>query len=433
MQTIKLMVISIKNITISFNYYLKFLKTMKKTLFFSALLGMATLLTSCSDETKEVTLNVSTTTISVEAAQATASFNITADIDWRVSVSDNWVSAAPTAGNGDATIMLVVQANDLTTSRATKIIVTGGDKSHEISLNQAAKPATPTPPAKATISGKDSNCPEGTATVTLTAEASGATSFVWYNGTTVIAGATANTYAVSASGTYFAAGVNADGEGQKSNQKVVRIYDDCTDSGDFQYDDLLGSYTATGDPSITQNPGPRTWNSTVNEPENGRDQYYIFTGFGGTQINIGVDIVNSTLSPNTYSVVARTPDGAAEGYLGVFYVVYEGEVGDLILIRDYTIAWNGRTQTIDWTGQIDGYDVMAAVLAFDSATGDFLGAFTDGYANLVFTRDEANGIRMEGTRIEGVKDPATGLIQHDMFKNIRSVKQVSMKDVNLTR
>jgi hypothetical protein len=406
---------------------------MKKTLFLSALLGMAALLTSCSDDNKEVTLSISTDAINVEATQATASFNITTDSDWRVSVADNWVSAAPTAGNGDATVMLVIQANEANTPRATVLKVTAGEKGLEITVNQAAKPIPPTPPAKATISGKDSNCPEGTPTVTLTAEASGATSFIWYNGTTVIAGATANTYAVSASGTYFAAGVNADGEGLKSNQKVVRIYDDCSDSGDFQYADLLGNYTATGDPSLLQTPGPGTWNTSLNEPTNSNNDYYILRNFGGTAISMGISVMNGKLYPDTYSVVARNSEGTAEGLFKVFYIVYEGDMGDLILIDDLEIKWNGRTQTLDWTSQVDGNDVMGAVLAFDTTTGEFLGLFSEAYANLVMTKDGSSGVRMEGTRIEGVKDPATGLIQHDMFKNIRSVKQVSMKDLKLTR
>jgi hypothetical protein len=404
---------------------------MKKTLFFSALLGMATLFAACSEDNPEVTLNVSTAAITVEAAQATATFNITSNTDWNLSLSDNWVSAAPSTGSGDATVTVIVQANTTTSPRTALIRVTAGDKNREVTINQAANAGTPTPPAKATIAGKDSNCPEGTPTVTLTATASGATSFIWYNGTNVIAGNTGNTYEVSASGTYYATGVNADGEGAKSNPKTVRLYDDCSDSGDFQYADLLGNYSATGDPSLLQNPGPTTWNTSMVEPDGGRDVYYILSGWGGTNINVGIDIVGSTLVPNTYTMVARNADNTAQGYLCVFHIVQVDDVSDLILMQDYAIQWNGRTQTLDWSGEVSGSEVMMAVLAFDATTGEFLGLFSEAYANLVMTKTGANGsYRMEGTMLEGgVKDPATGLIQHDMFKNIRSVKRVS----NLTR
>ncbi|GHT72499.1 hypothetical protein FACS189456_1160 [Bacteroidia bacterium] len=78
------------------------------------------------------------------------------------------------------------------------------------------------PPAQAIVIGDAANaCP--TATVTLTASADGATSYKWYNGTSPINGETASTYVVTATGTYSAAGVNADGEGTKSEGIEVTI------------------------------------------------------------------------------------------------------------------------------------------------------------------------------------------------------------------
>jgi hypothetical protein len=411
---------------IQFPTNLKIKKTMRKTFFLSALLALAALLTSCSDETKEVTLNLSTAAISVEAAQTTASFTITADIDWRIAVTDNWVSAAPAAGNGNATIMLVVQANEGTTPRATVLTVTGGDKSQEVTVSQAAKPV---PPGRATVSGKDSNCPEATATVTLTAEAAGATSFAWYKGETLIAGATNATYEVPVTGIYYAAGVNADGEGAKSNPKTVTIYDDCRDSGAFSYNDLLGDYTALGVPVLLQIPGSETWNASIQEPSGGRDTRYTLAGWPGLvgPIDVGIDIVNGKLSPDTYTVVAT--DSGMDGYFNVFYIIWNEGVGDLILIDDFNIKWDGRTQSLDYSGQVNGYDLMVSILAIDMSTGQLLGLFSDAYANLVLTKDGASGLRMKGTRMEGgVKDPATGLIQYEMFKNIRSIKRVSMND-----
>ncbi|GHV63923.1 hypothetical protein FACS1894199_00950 [Bacteroidia bacterium] len=77
-------------------------------------------------------------------------------------------------------------------------------------------------PEKAVIIGDAANtCPD--TSVTLTAAAMGATSYKWYNGTTAIDGATDSTYVVTASGTYFAAGVNVEGEGTKSVGKTVTI------------------------------------------------------------------------------------------------------------------------------------------------------------------------------------------------------------------
>ncbi|MDR0729604.1 MAG: hypothetical protein LBF19_05740, partial [Prevotellaceae bacterium] len=77
-------------------------------------------------------------------------------------------------------------------------------------------------PGKAVIEGPASNAFPATS-VTLTAKAEGATSFIWYSNTSPIAGATANTLVVTASGAYSVAGVNENGEGAKSESKVVTI------------------------------------------------------------------------------------------------------------------------------------------------------------------------------------------------------------------
>jgi hypothetical protein len=403
---------------------------MKKTIFLSAMLGMAALFVSCNDDDDNpVKLEMSTVTINVDAAQTTVSFDLWTNSRWNITTPDSWVSAAPASGNGDATVMVVVKANETTAARSAIIKVSAGNKEQEVTINQLAKPV---PPGKATISGKSSNCPEGTRTVILNAEAPNATSYIWYNRSNVITGVTGSTYEVSASGTFYVVGVNADGEGEKSNAKEVLIYDNCDDSGNFDYDDLLGTYSATGTPSILRNPGPGTWGTTVNEPEGGRNQYYIITGYGGTNINIGIDIVNGSLVPNTYSMVARTQDDAAHGYLCVFYVIFEGETGDLIMLDDYEVHWNGATRTLDCSGQVNGYDVMMGVLAFDAESGAYLGAFSDGYANLIMTKSGSGNV-MTGNKIAGVKDVKTGLIHYEMLNNIRSVKRISAKDVNIVR
>ncbi|GHT72305.1 hypothetical protein FACS189456_0430 [Bacteroidia bacterium] len=77
-------------------------------------------------------------------------------------------------------------------------------------------------PAAATLSGDTASvCPA--TSVRLTAVADKATSYKWYKGDAVIAGATDSTYTASESGTYYAVGVNAKGEGTQSAGKAVRI------------------------------------------------------------------------------------------------------------------------------------------------------------------------------------------------------------------
>jgi hypothetical protein len=112
---------------------------MKKTLFLSAVIGMAALFVSCNgDDNNPVKLDVSTTTINVDAAQTTETFDITTTAKWNITAPDSWVSAAPANGNGNATITVTVQANEATTPRSTNIKVTAGDQVKEITINQAA-------------------------------------------------------------------------------------------------------------------------------------------------------------------------------------------------------------------------------------------------------------------------------------------------------
>jgi hypothetical protein len=94
-------------------------------------------------------------------------------------------------------------------------------------------------PANAgTITTNNANPTTGQ-TVTLTAPTiSGSTSYKWYKDDVVMAGQTAQTLAVTESGTYKVAGVNATGEGAKSAGLVVTF----TAAGNEFVDDLVGTW-----------------------------------------------------------------------------------------------------------------------------------------------------------------------------------------------
>lgn len=81
----------------------------------------------------------------------------------------------------------------------------------------------PNPPAKATISGNSTNnCLRDGRQVTLTANATGATSYIWRKGTEQF-NETGNTLVVHETGTYYATGVNTSGTGDESVGKPVTI------------------------------------------------------------------------------------------------------------------------------------------------------------------------------------------------------------------
>jgi len=81
-------------------------------------------------------------------------------------------------------------------------------------------------PAAPTITGETANvCP--VAAVALTATAQGATSYAWYRNAYKIDGASAATYAATSSATYYAAGINQAGEGEKSAGHAVTVTLNC--------------------------------------------------------------------------------------------------------------------------------------------------------------------------------------------------------------
>jgi len=77
-------------------------------------------------------------------------------------------------------------------------------------------------PAKPEISGAESNiCPD--ASIILTTNVTGASSYRWYRNGIIISGASTNVYTVTTTGSYSVAGVNTHGTGVRSDEKSVTI------------------------------------------------------------------------------------------------------------------------------------------------------------------------------------------------------------------
>ncbi|MDR0371095.1 MAG: BACON domain-containing protein [Prevotellaceae bacterium] len=209
---------------------------MNKTVFLIAATGMATLFVSCS---KQVILNVSTETINVGANPTTETFEIMSDAMWDIVVIEPWLTVSPLQGEGTDVITVDIDENVTEEARSAIIGISAGDNiiTKDVIVHQEERLNLP---EKATISGKNSNCPEGGAlNIVLTAEADNASSFVWYHGLNVIPEATGATYVATAQGDYYVAGVNEDGEGEKSDPKSLFFYEDC---GVF-VDELVGTWS----------------------------------------------------------------------------------------------------------------------------------------------------------------------------------------------
>jgi hypothetical protein len=264
----------------------------------------------------------------------------------------------------------------------------------------------PAMPAQASVLGDATNvCPA--TTVVLTARATNATSFAWYNGSEKINGATGATCAVSVTGTYYAAGVNDVGEGAKSEAKAVTI-SPC--EGGIYYGDLLGTYHAGGVPSWLIESGPSSWASTVTMPED--ESYYALSNFGGYDIDVWIDYTNGGLIIDNYSEVAWTQE---EDYVGYFFAAYTD--GEYIYWLDrYEVSWNNSTRVLDFSGKYEGHDILVGVLAFEVATGEAGGVFTDLYTDLKFTKTASGAPAFSGTKVK------TTPIQGSRLRTLDNIK-----------
>jgi hypothetical protein len=181
------------------------------------------------------------------------------------------------------------------------------------------------PPAKAAISGDSENiCP--VTKIILTASATDATSYKWYKGNSAINGVNGNTYEATQSGTYYVTGINAIGEGIKSDGKLVTI-NNCpslptkatisgNSSNDCTKDEQSVTLTAnaTGATSYIWRKGNEQLNetgSTLLIDETGNYTYYVkgvnISGSGTESTGKTVTIL-SCVPPDPASVDAEMSD-----------------------------------------------------------------------------------------------------------------------------
>lgn len=85
-----------------------------------------------------VVFSVSETSLNIDAdANSTASFNITTNTDWSITISESWLSASSYAGSEDATINLTAEENNSTEPRTANTTVSGfGATDHVITVTQ---------------------------------------------------------------------------------------------------------------------------------------------------------------------------------------------------------------------------------------------------------------------------------------------------------
>ncbi len=254
-------------------------------------------------------------------------------------------------------------------------------------------------PGACTITGPDRNEKPET-TVTLTASAEGAESYVWLDASGEIEGATGATYVVTESGNYYAAGVNSVGRGATSNAKQVTIHEH------FEYTDLEGRYTASGVPQewVTGVPNASSWTSEITydpgDPDNQVGPFYFISNWVGMDWGIYIDIDNNNrlLIDSDTIVCSHTQQAFIAGHL---IACYMNESRQLVPVHPYEVSWDGVNGVLDFSGQVNGHDVVIFVLATNMQTAQDVGGFTDGYKNLKLTRDpDSRAMTFSGEKVE---------------------------------
>lgn len=89
-------------------------------------------------------LTLSTTQIGLEAGEGTAMVDIASDVSWIASSNQPWLKLSSTAGTGNRSLILTVQANTLTNARKSTITIKAdGTTTQTITVTQSSKPIPP--------------------------------------------------------------------------------------------------------------------------------------------------------------------------------------------------------------------------------------------------------------------------------------------------
>ncbi|MDR0558673.1 MAG: hypothetical protein LBG92_00745 [Prevotellaceae bacterium] len=150
----------------------------------------------------------------------------TNELHWTAQISsiNNWITFTKSSGMiaGSKTDYALFEIKELPNyghNYAEVIIVTEDEGTFTIIIDVFKQGGYP---EKAIISGDSANkCPA--TSITLTASATGAISYKWYKGNTLIDEEHTDKYNVTSTGTYSVTGINANGTGNQSDGKTVTI------------------------------------------------------------------------------------------------------------------------------------------------------------------------------------------------------------------
>lgn len=87
------------------------------------------------------TLTVAPTSLSFSAPAGSSTVSVTSNVSWTVTDNQTWISASPTTGANNASVIVSVTQNTGTTSRSGTVTIAGGGITRTIAVTQAAPSA----------------------------------------------------------------------------------------------------------------------------------------------------------------------------------------------------------------------------------------------------------------------------------------------------
>jgi hypothetical protein len=102
----------------------------------AAALAAGLLLSSCKEEPKVIELSVSDKTVAFEVSGGDKTVTVTSNDAWTATWSADWVNVSPKSGNGNGSIKITAAENPSFDVRSADVIVTAGDKTQTIKVNQ---------------------------------------------------------------------------------------------------------------------------------------------------------------------------------------------------------------------------------------------------------------------------------------------------------
>ena len=192
---------------------------------------------------------------------------------------------------------------------------------------------------------------------------------------------TGGTFTVESSGNTYTVTTNLTGKNYDTNATVNNIT--LKFSGTIPFTNVpptnnneivRSSYTATGTPTALST-SAKNWTGTITPNTSGSNKYYTISNWGNDGITVRCNDKNSSITMDITTRVAENSTNSGYFMPGIV------QDNTLIVIVDYAhpVKYTPSTKILDFSGTLEGYQIVVGVAALSKSTGQVGGVFTDFY------------------------------------------------------